>query len=190
MEDSGAPGRSTACPSCGGRPRWESLVDVREERWLAVCRCGRMRAYLPGEPDLDPEDPLRAFLLGPGRPLPPPSPPWVRLFLGSVAGANPARWRYCHGACPRCGASASFGLQACPRPGVLAACALCLGCGHVIARYSRLDHGLAEAPATGSEWAPPCPAVQRLRDCLLRPYSLLRTDGWRVRARDDLEGGG
>jgi hypothetical protein len=36
-----------ACPSCGGDPTWESLVDADGERWLAVCRCGRMQAYLP-----------------------------------------------------------------------------------------------------------------------------------------------
>ena len=32
---------------------------------------------------------------------------------------------------------------------------------------------MQESPATGSAWAPPCPAVQRLRDCVFRPYAVL-----------------
>jgi hypothetical protein len=175
-----------ACPVCGGRPRWQSLLDGEEERWLATCRCGRMRAFLPEQPALDPEDPLRAFLLGPGRPIFPPSPPWVRLFLASVEGPDPVRWRYCHAPCPSCGASATFGLQACPRPNVFAICTLCLSCGRATASYSRSSRGLVEAPADGSEWLPACPAVQRLRECLHRPYSLLRTEGWSVRGWDEL----
>lgn len=93
------------------------------------------------------------------------------------------RWRYSHAACPRCGASASFGLQACPRPSTFAVCTLCIACGHVTAHYSKRQRALVEAPAAGHEWAPPCPAVQRLRDCLHRPYSVLRADGWHVGAR-------
>lgn len=76
------------CPSCGGSARWESVLDGDEERWLAVCACGRMRAFLPELPALEPEDPLRAFLLGPGRPVFPAAPPWIRLFLASVEGPN------------------------------------------------------------------------------------------------------
>ena len=63
-----------SCPACGRNPRWEPLQDGEEERWLALCRCGRMRVFLPEQPALDPEDPVRAFLVGvgwleqPGRP--------------------------------------------------------------------------------------------------------------------------
>ena len=59
------------CPSCGRHPTWESLIETGEERWLAVCRCGRMQAYLPELPGLEPEDPLRVFLIGQGRPSSP-----------------------------------------------------------------------------------------------------------------------
>jgi DNA-binding MarR family transcriptional regulator len=31
---------------------------------------------------------------------------------------------------------------------------------------------LHELPVAGSTWAPPCPAVQRLRDCVFRPYQI------------------
>jgi len=181
-------GPAAACPSCSGQSRWESVLDGEEERWLATCRCGRMRAFLPDQPALDPEDPLRAALLGLGRPIFPPSPPWVRLFLASAEGPNPVRWRYCHGPCPPCGAPACFGMQSCPRPAVFAICTLCLACGHATASYSKPARGLVEASVEGREWAPPCPAVQRLRDCLLRPYSLRRVGGWRVSAWDELEG--
>jgi hypothetical protein len=179
---------ATVCPACGRQPRWESLHEGEEERWLAVCGCGRIGTFLPEQPALAPEDPLRAYLAGPGRPIFPASPPWARLFLASVEGANPVRWRYCHESCPRCGAAASFGLQACPRPSVFAICTLCLSCGRVTASYSKPARGLIEAPVEGLEWAPPSPAVQRLRDCLHRPYSLLRVDGWRVCAWDELQG--
>jgi hypothetical protein len=176
-----------ACPACGGRPRWEALHEGEEERWLAVCRCGRMRAFLPEQPAMDPEDPLRAFLLGPGRPTFPASPPWVRIFLASIEGPDPVRWRFVHAPCASCGVSASFGFQSCPRPSVFAVCTLCLACGRAAASYSRPSRGLVEAPAVGREWLPPCPAVQRLRECLHRPYSLLHVGGWRVRAWDELQ---
>ena len=181
---------TASCPSCGGAPLWESLLDGDDERWLAVCRCGRLAAFLREQPALEPEDPLRAFLLGPGRPVFPASPPWVRLFLASVEGANPVRWRYAHGPCTSCGASAGFGIQACPRPGTLALCALCLACGTATVQYSKPALNLVEAPVSGRSWSPPCPAVQRLRDCLFRPYSQLLVGGWRVRAWDELEGRG
>jgi hypothetical protein len=137
-----------------------------------------MQAFLPDQPGLEPDDPLRAFLRGPGRPIHPPSPAWARLFLRSVEGPNPVRWRYCGIPCPGCGSPARFGLQACPRPEVFAICALCLSCGHASAVYAKPARGLIEAPVEGRSWAPPCPAVLRLRDCLHRPYSLLRADGW------------
>ena len=164
---------ATACESCGGLPRWESLVDGDEERWLAICRCGRMHAFLPDAPEARPEDPVSAFLAGPGRALAPASPPWVRVFLRSREGRTATRWSYCPGPCPGCGAAATFGMRACPRPFVLAMCTLCLACGHVTAAYLRPSRGMQESPATGGAWAPPCPAVQRLRDCVFRPYAVL-----------------
>ena len=177
-----------ACPSCGRQPRWESLDDSGEERWLAVCRCGRMQTYLPDQPGLDPEDPLRAFLLGPDRPIFPASPPWVRVFLASVEGPNPVRWRFCHEACRTCGTSAAFGFQACPRAGVFAICTLCIACGNATACYSKPGRAVFEGPVVGRTWTPPGIAVQRLRDCLHRPYSLLRVDGWCVSNSGDPAG--
>ena len=151
-----------------------------------------MRAFIPDRPELDPDDPLRAFLLGASRPIFPPSPPWARLFLASVEGPDPVRWRFCHGPCRGCGVNASFGFQACPRAGVFAVCTLCLACGHASARCSKIGTTTIEGPVGGRAWAPPCVAVQRLRDCLHRPYSLLRVVGWCVSGscelRDDAAG--
>ena len=171
------PASSGRCAGCGGRPRWESLVDGGEERWLSVCRCGRMQAFLPDRPGHH-DDPLRAYLHGPGRPLNPESPPWVRLFLASLEQPNPPRWRHTPPPCSACQAAAVFALQACPRPAVIAACTLCLACGHTTATYTHLAAGHTEHPARGGAWTPPCPAVQRLRDCVHRPAALLRNDGW------------
>ena len=69
-------------------------------------------------------------------------------------------------------------LSAYPRPGTFALCALCVACGAVTVEYARPARGLVEAPITGRAWAPPCPAVQRLRDCLYRPFSQLRVGGY------------
>lgn len=132
-----------------------------------------MRAFLPDRPALEPEDPLAAFLAGLGRVSAPPSPPWIRLFLRSFEGPSPVRWRYCPGACVGCGAAATFGMRACPRPSVLALNTLCLSCGRVSAAYFSASRGMQESPATGGAWTPPCPAVQRLRDCVFRPYAVL-----------------
>lgn len=164
---------TTACPSCGGRPRWESLIDGDEERWLAICRCGRMQAFLPDAPEARPDDPVSAFLAGVGRTVAPASPPWIRVFLRSREGRNAIRWSYCPGPCPDCGAAASFGFRACPRPYVLGTCTLCLACGRATAAYLRPSRGMQESSATGGAWTPPCPAVQRLRDCVFRPYAVL-----------------
>ena len=189
MEENETAARGPAeavCPACGGRPWWESLVEGEEERWLGVCRCGRMRAFLPALPGLEPEDPLRAFLAGPGRPVFEGSPPWARLFLASVEGPEPVRWRFVHERCRGCGAMARFGMLAWPRPRVFAACTLCLACGHVTAGYRR--RGGPVEPAEGAAWQPACPAVQRLRDCVHRPFSLLAVDGWRLGRPEAPEG--
>jgi len=85
-EDGAATEAPDAC-GCGGQVRWESILDPYRERWLGVCECGTMRAFLPDAPEWIPEDPLKAFFhvqagLGVRGPsavsLPCPGPP-VRL---------------------------------------------------------------------------------------------------------------
>ena len=175
LETSHAGPTTSTCASCGGQPRWESLLDGDEERWLSVCRCGRMQAFLADSSSPELEDPLAAFLTGLGRTLLDATPPWVRVFLRSVEEPNAVRWRYCPGPCPCCETAARFALRACPRPNVLGFCTLCLDCGYVTAAYWQHSRG-RELPATGGTWTPPCPAVQRLRDCIFRPYAVL-TEG-------------
>ncbi len=164
------------CQRCGELPRWESLVDGRGERWLALCRCGHAQVFLPDEPNLDPEDPVKAFLQGPENAVRPTTPPWIRLFLRSVEEPWRAVWRYWPNLCPACATGVCFFLHASPRPYWLATCSLCLSCGRVTSTYSQPWKNLHELPVAGSEWAPPCPAVQRLRDCIFRPYARLAPD--------------
>ena len=181
-----------ACLACGGRPRWESVVEGEEERWLGVCRCGRIRAFLPTQPSLDPDDPLRGVPAGGGTAgVPRASPPWLRLFLGSVEGPDPARWRFVHEPCRGCGVLALFRAAGVPagrgcyrgvRP--LPSVRLRGPFFFVVAYAAR---GGAVESAEGGAWAPACPAVQRLRDCVHRPYSLLRVGGV---ARREPGGGG
>jgi hypothetical protein len=50
------------CAGCGGQPQWEQVSDRFGERWLSVCGCGRMQAFLPDQPGLEVNDPLGVFL--------------------------------------------------------------------------------------------------------------------------------
>ena len=159
------------CLACGGVLRWESIVEGEEERWLGICVCGWMRVFVPARPDLDAVDPLTVFVAGLGAERRPLSPPWVRVFRVSQQEPWLVDWLYCSSSCPACGAGVAFGTRRVPRPGVAADCLLCLACGWVSVEYRRPQQGLVELPAVGTEWLPACPAVQRLRICLFRPWT-------------------
>jgi hypothetical protein len=169
--------RAARCPQCGELPEWESLSDGYTERWLAVCRCGRMQAFLPDQPAVELDDPLSAFLVGPGRQVLPPTPPWIRLFMRSLQSPWNAAWRYSPEPCAACAERVCFVLQVCPRPYWLARCSLCLACGRVTSEYSQPWQNLHELGMSGSVWAPPSPAVLRLRACVFRPYATFRGGG-------------
>jgi hypothetical protein len=163
------------CPQCGELPTWESISDAYGERWLSTCRCGHMQAFLPDQPHAQPEDALAAFLLGAGREVAPVTPPWIRLFMRSLKPPWNAQWRYSPATCAACAERVSFVLQVSPRPNWFGTVTLCIGCGRVTTEYSRPSENLHELAVSGSRWAPPCPAVQRLRDCVFRPYAVMRT---------------
>jgi hypothetical protein len=112
----------------------------------------------------------KELLAGPGVPPWPASPPWIRLFLHSLR-QQLAPWRYHPSACPACATPTLFWLQACPRPLWLATCSLCLACGRATSQYTQPWKNQGELALTGNTWTPPCPAVQRLRDCVLRPHT-------------------
>ncbi|HEX5582350.1 hypothetical protein [Gaiella sp.] len=173
-------GPGSSCPVCGAQPVWESYVDDAsgEERWLAWCECGQMDALVLGEERHGPlRDPLRAYLFGLAKPTFPETPPWIRLFLSTVSGPRAIRWRYAWQACPRCQTAVRLGMQSYPRYQVFAVCSLCLSCGYVTTSY-QLPRSMSPFNLDGAEWFPACPAVQRLRDCTLRPQMVLYTDGW------------
>ena len=145
--------------------RWESIMDPYRERWLGVCECGTMRAFLPDAPEWIPEDPLTAFLAGPEiSELPRERPPWVRFVL--ISGQEPfsVRWGHLPGACPDCGVQTVFGGRQGRgplMPGALPSMVVCLACG-----LAQVHDGTTRGPArylTGNQWTPPCPAVKRLR---------------------------
>jgi hypothetical protein len=161
-------GPGQRCQACGGLPVWESTTDGWGERWLAVCACGRIDTFFPDRrhPDQPPADPLTLFLQGHLRPRRPATPPWVRLFLQSVEAPSAVSWRHVPAPCPECAAATTFGLLAWPRDSTAAVCTVCLNCGYTTSCYSNPWQGTEESVLDGSAWAPPCPAVQRLRHCV------------------------
>jgi hypothetical protein len=169
------------CAACGGLPAWESISDDWGERWLAVCGCGRIDAFFPDRrhPDQLPADPLTVFLQGHLRPRRPASPPWVRLFLQSVQAPSPALWRHSPEPCNECGSRTVFGVLAWPRRSTAGLCVLCLQCGYTETNYASAGRQ-SEPNLCGSAWAPPCPAVQRLRACVYAHRDVVN---------DDLDGG-
>jgi hypothetical protein len=157
-----------ACLGCGGQPVWESLADDWGERWLAVCACGRIDTFFPDRrhPEQQPSDPLTLFLQGHNRPRRPATPPWVRLFLNSFEASAPLGWRHSPEPCDGCGARTVFGLLSLPRLYTVGVCTVCLNCGMTTARYSMPTTAPEGSLLIGRVWAPPCPAVQRLRECV------------------------
>ena len=177
-EDVCAPLRG--CGECEGTLSWEVVHEGPWERWLGICEtCGWLRCFLPDQPGWEPDDPLRAFLLGPRRCLPKEAPAWVRLFRMTQSPPWHVGWVHAPIACEGCHLHACFHTRVFPRPGILAACLLCLACGRVAVEQARAGMNLREAPVVGEAWAPPDIGVARLRAALLRP-SRVREPGERT----------
>jgi hypothetical protein len=161
------------CAECQGTLSWEALHDGPLERWLGVCgECGWMVCFLPDRPGWTSEDPLRVFLLGPRRRLVKEAPAWVRLFRMTQSVPWNVEWRHAPIPCDGCELHACFHTRVFARPGVLAACLLCLACGRATVEQARVGINLREAPVVGEAWSPPDVGVARLRAALLRPYSI------------------
>ena len=145
--------------------RWQSIRDRLDERWLGTCECGKMRAFLPDSPDLTPEDPLKAFLVGPEvNELPKERPPWIRVVLLSSEWPFNLSWTPLPEPCPSCSTRTITG----GRRGVYPTrganhfpMKICLACG--FASVSDAAMVGPERFLTGDQWTPPCPAVKRLR---------------------------
>ena len=182
MEEHAVASSPRECERCGGSIAWEALREGQDERWLGLCdECGWMTVFLPGQPQCTPRDPLRVFLLGTGTSSRPESRPWIRLFR--MTGRPPwnVDWHHCPLPCGGCGSQVVFQVHGYPRPHVIARSLLCLACGHASVEHIRPGTTLREMPAVGDVWSPPCPAVARLRDALLRPF-------WRNQEEMESEG--
>ncbi len=161
----GAP--AERCESCGGSPRWERISDHWGERWLGVCACGRIDSFFPDRRRREgPADPLTLFLQGHLAPRRPATPAWVRLFLHSLQGETPTLWRHGFDPCEACSARTVFGLLAWPQPHLAGLCTVCINCGYTVSAYSNPAVKGSEEVLIGSTWAPACPAVKRLRECV------------------------
>ena len=168
MERAALPARG--CGRCGGVLEWESIREWNQERWLGVCAdCGWLVAFLPDQPRVRPRDPLRVFVLGTGATTRPETPPWIRVFrVGSTMPWN-VHWVHSPYPCARCGTHVTFSARTLPRPGVVAHCLLCLGCGRATVEHVRPGSSLRETPVCGDTWSPPDVAVARLREAVFRP---------------------
>ena len=156
---SAATGRD--CRSCGAALPWTRIHGREATLWFAVCSCGIPAAFLPLRPEHEPEDPLVAAF---GPPSAPTRPPWIRVFQLTSGYPWWLPWRHVPGGCARCRQDVTFAVWTRPRPDRWAHSTLCLACGRATSEYvGASDHGMSEAPLSGSEWSPPCVAVARLR---------------------------
>ena len=161
---------AAGCSSCQRPLVWESRFDQWGERWLAVCDCGQIESFFCDRrhPEQEPPDPLVMFLQGHRAPRRPATPAWLRLFLHSTQAPLAVHWRHNPEPCPACENPARFALLAWPRHDVAAVCSLCLGCGHTHCNYQQPGTGQQLPPLEGTSWAPPGPAVKRLRSLIYR----------------------
>jgi hypothetical protein len=154
----------SCCGVCEMDLEWEQVEAERGERWLAVCDCGIPWAFFPARPEYQPQDPLRAALLGQGPRAPAAgSPPWIRVF--QLTSRHPwwLAWRHIARGCAGCDQRVSFAVWTRPAPRQRAFSTLCLGCGQATSEYLYAGGRVSETPVSGNEWSPPCVAVARLR---------------------------
>ena len=178
MSNGGVVTETPSVCDCGGEVKWESILDPYRERWLGVCECGNMQAFLPDTPAWVTDDPLTTFLAGPEmKTRPRERPPWVRLFLVSSQDSCSMSWSHVPGKCPGCGVQTIFAGRhgrGPLMPGATNLTVLCLACGFV-----RVADGTTKGPTrylTGNQWTPPCPAVKRLRRLAFTPPMMVRIE--------------
>jgi hypothetical protein len=69
-----------------------------------------------------------------------------------------------------CGTQVTFAARTWTRPGVIADCHLCLGCGRATVEHVRPGRALRETPVVGARWTPPDIGIARLRAAVFRPF--------------------
>jgi hypothetical protein len=109
---------------------------------------------------LEQDDPVTAFL---GlQELKAVTPPWIRVFRLSQQAPWSVQWEHDPARCQACGAAVVFATSE-RLPSVTRLHDMCLNCGHVEVEYKRPLTGRILGCLSGSDWSPPCPAVQKLR---------------------------
>lgn len=174
--------QNDSCEACGGALRWERLEQAGSERWLGVCECGSMRAFLPDKPAVCLDDPLAAFLRGVGdddhayvR------PPWVRLVRVSTQWPWRVSWAVRAKPCTACSVAVVLTVRRPPWVRSTLRASLCAACGEVT--IARTDGRVAaDGWLRGNRWAPACPAVVHLRETVFSSpcpplFSAFYTDG-------------
>jgi hypothetical protein len=168
------------CVRCQGGLQWEFSGSGRSERWLGMCvRCGWMRALRVDERHVEENDPLTSFLAPSAQPDA-VTPAWIRFCR--LSHQRPWRVHWSHaGACTSCTAAVVFETSE-GYPSVTCTYRLCINCGDTSAIYVRPLTGRTIGHLSGNEWAPPCPAVVKLRRAVFNPQKWFM-----VERRVDLE---
>ena len=160
------------CEDCAPTTRWERRdLSPTREVWLGTCdTCGSMRAFVPGEPDLEVEDPLSFFLLGNTTPTPTPErPAWQRFYTLTTGAPYFLRWDFQPAPCGSCQATTTVATDI-RSPAWRRSLSLCLNCGTATVETSHHMPDATPTHLTGKQWAPPDPAVKTLRETVIQTY--------------------
>jgi hypothetical protein len=163
---------ATTC-SCGAPLRWERHGHRYERPSLALCRdpqCGYLSVAQTGE--TGPEDALKTHLIGDASPAR-YEPPWLRLFLRSLASG--CEWKPAMTTCVACASRLSFELLLNPQGNTadLYRACLCVSCGWTT--MARLLNGESSTLAMeGGAWDEPPAVLSALR----RALKERSPDGW------------
>jgi hypothetical protein len=155
--------------NCAATTRWERRdLSPVAEAWLGTCTvCGRMTAFVPGQPDLKITDPLTLFLTGAlGHAPSPARPAWQRFYMLTNESPIAFPWRFTADACDACGATVEVEGEV-HSPRSLRTLWLCLNCGKVAVQTISWSTGSPPVHLHGGQWAPPDPAVKTLRKTIL-----------------------
>ena len=119
------------CADCAATTRWERRdLTPTSEAWLGICEeCGTMMAFVPGEPDLELDNPLAFFLTGDASYVAPAErPAWQRFYTLTTGAPFFLRWSFQTTPCESCHTRATVETRILS-PAWRRSLSLCLNCG-------------------------------------------------------------